>query len=281
MLCVVALLVVSSGSFSSGQQTGPSAPSPLPDAQPAHVKVYAVGLGVTAPELLPLNMPPIPSAKCKKKADGKAVLFLLVDTAGLPRNVMFLQPPGTNLDKLALQIAAADRFKPGTHDGTPIVVAQALTMDMQACAEQKKDVTSIKTYWLRLRSQPIQELGPLPRAVEEAAIESSKSTWKNSDGVEIPIYRVGGSVTAPVVLSYPPARFSDEARRAKYQGACILSLIVDTKGMPQDVRVVKPLGYGLSEKALDAASQYRFKPAMKNGQPVPVRIDVEVNFHLY
>jgi protein TonB len=45
--------------------------------------------------------------------------------------------------------------------------------------------------------------------------------------------------------------------------------------------VVKPLGYGLSEKALDAASQYRFKPAMKNGQPVPVRIDVEVNFHLY
>jgi hypothetical protein len=44
---------------------------------------------------------------------------------------------------------------------------------------------------------------------------------------------------------------------------------------------VKPLGYGLSEKAIEAVSRYRFKPAMKNGEPVPVMVNVEVNFRLY
>jgi TonB family protein len=58
-------------------------------------------------------------------------------------------------------------------------------------------------------------------------------------------------------------------------------LVVDTKGLPQDVRVEQPLEYGLSEKAIEAVSRYRFKPAMKNGVPVPVKLKVEVDFHLY
>jgi TonB family protein len=96
------------------------------------------------------------------------------------------------------------------------------------------------------------------------------------------LYRVGGGVSAPVALNNVEAEFSDEARRAKYQGVCIISLIVDAQGNPQNPRVVRTLGMGLDEKALEAVRKYKFKPALKDGKiPVPVMISVEVNFRLY
>jgi periplasmic protein TonB len=96
------------------------------------------------------------------------------------------------------------------------------------------------------------------------------------------VYRVGGGVSAPVPIFTPEAEFSDEARRAKYQGVCLISLIVDAQGNPQNPRVVRPLGMGLDEKALEAVRKYKFKPAMKDGKtPVPVMMSIEVNFRLY
>jgi TonB family protein len=281
-LWVVGLLVSLGTSFSGGQQSSP-APSPLPDAQPVRVKVYAGGPGVTAPELLPPSPLPNPAEKCKKKqeVDGKVVLSVLVDATGQPRNLMFLYPLGNDLDKFALQIVSADRFKPGTHDGAPVVVAQSVEVNLQACVEQKKDDADKKTYWLRLRSQPVQKLGTLPQSPEEAVLTAIDLPLDVMSNATARFYQVGGGVSAPVLLNFPPAQFSDEARRAKYQGTCRLSLVVDTKGLPQDVRVEQPLEYGLSEKAIEAVSRYRFKPAMKNGVPVPVKLKVEVDFHLY
>jgi periplasmic protein TonB len=94
--------------------------------------------------------------------------------------------------------------------------------------------------------------------------------------------QIGGRVSAPVVLHSVEAEFSDEARRAKYQGVCLISLIVDTQGNPQNIRVARALGMGLDEKAIEAIRQYKFKPAMKDGKtPVPVMITIEVDFRLY
>ncbi|MGA2673551.1 MAG: energy transducer TonB [Terracidiphilus sp.] len=96
------------------------------------------------------------------------------------------------------------------------------------------------------------------------------------------MYQVGGAVSAPVPLNSVEAEFSDEARRAKYQGICLISLIVDAQGNPINPRVVRALGMGLDEKALEAVRKYKFRPAMKDGKtPVPVTITVEVNFRLY
>jgi len=96
------------------------------------------------------------------------------------------------------------------------------------------------------------------------------------------LYKVGGGISAPVALNSVEAEFSDEARRAKYQGVCLISLIVDAQGNPQNPRVIRTLGMGLDEKALEAVRKYKFKPAMKDGRtPVPVMITVEVNFRLY
>lgn len=95
------------------------------------------------------------------------------------------------------------------------------------------------------------------------------------------IYHVGGGISAPVPIYTPEAEFSDEARRAKYQGVCLISLIVDAQGNPQNPRVVRPLGMGLDEKALEAVRKYKFKPAMKGNTPVAVMMSIEVNFRLY
>jgi periplasmic protein TonB len=95
------------------------------------------------------------------------------------------------------------------------------------------------------------------------------------------LMHLGGGVTAPTLIYSPDPEFSDEARRAKYQGVCIVGLIVDTLGNPQNIHVVRPLGMGLDEKAMEAVRQYKFKPATYKGKPVPVLINIEVNFRIY
>jgi TonB family protein len=101
-------------------------------------------------------------------------------------------------------------------------------------------------------------------------------------GIGNSIYRPGtGGVTNPVPLVTPEAEFSDEARRSKYQGVCMISIVVDAQGYPRNPRVLRSLGMGLDEKALEAVQRYRFKPAMKDGKPVASMISVEVNFRLY
>ncbi|HVJ04956.1 MAG TPA: energy transducer TonB [Candidatus Saccharimonadales bacterium] len=95
------------------------------------------------------------------------------------------------------------------------------------------------------------------------------------------IFRVGGGVSAPRVLVKPDPDYSEEARKAKYQGTVVLWLIVDSNGKPRDVRVARSLGMGLDQKAMEAVRQWKFQPAMKDGTPVAVQINVEVNFRLY
>jgi TonB family protein len=95
------------------------------------------------------------------------------------------------------------------------------------------------------------------------------------------VFKVGGGISAPQAVSTPDPEYTEEARRAKSQGTCILWLIVDAEGHPRDIRVVRGLGFGLDAKAIEAVRQWRFQPALKDGKPVNVQISVEVGFKLY
>ncbi len=95
------------------------------------------------------------------------------------------------------------------------------------------------------------------------------------------IFRVGGGVSAPRALFAPDPEYSEEARKAKYQGVVVLWLIVGPDGRPRDMKIVRSLGMGLDQKAIEAVRQWKFEPAMKDGKPVAVQINVEVNFRLY
>ena len=93
--------------------------------------------------------------------------------------------------------------------------------------------------------------------------------------------KVGGGVSAPVVLFAPEPEFSEEARKAKVAGNVLVYLQVDANGHPTHVRVLRGIGLGLDEKAMEAVRQYKFKPAMENGRPVAVEMNVEVNFTIF
>lgn len=95
------------------------------------------------------------------------------------------------------------------------------------------------------------------------------------------VYQVGGSVRPPVVINTPDPEYTEAARKAKLSGNVLVALVVDSNGQPQNVRVARGLGNELDEKAVEAVQQYRFKPATRNGEPVPVDLKVEVNFQIF
>jgi periplasmic protein TonB len=95
------------------------------------------------------------------------------------------------------------------------------------------------------------------------------------------IFHVGGGVSPPRAVFSPEPEFSEEARKAKFQGVCTLGLVVGVDGRASNIRVLSSLGMGLDEKAIEAVKNWKFEPAMKDGHPVPVEIALEVDFHLY
>jgi protein TonB len=93
-------------------------------------------------------------------------------------------------------------------------------------------------------------------------------------------YRIGGGVSPPSVLHKVEPEYSEEARKAKWQGTVVLQLVVDDKGKPQNLKIMRSLGLGLDQKAIEAVEKWTFKPGMKDGKPVPVIATIEVNFRL-
>src|SRR5260221_13763087 len=94
------------------------------------------------------------------------------------------------------------------------------------------------------------------------------------------VFRVGGRVTPPSLLSKIDPEYSQEARFAKYSGTVALYLEVRPDGIAQNIRIVKGLGLGLDENAIAAIEKWRFRPGTKDGVPVTVPAHIDGNFKL-
>jgi periplasmic protein TonB len=92
---------------------------------------------------------------------------------------------------------------------------------------------------------------------------------------------IGGGISSPIPIYTVEPEFSEEARKAKVAGNVLVNLWVGTDGLPSHVHVIRGVGMGLDEKAVEAVKQYRFKPAMENGKPVLVELNIEVNFQIF
>ena len=92
---------------------------------------------------------------------------------------------------------------------------------------------------------------------------------------------IGGGVSSPELIFKVDPEFSEEARRAKFMGVVTVDIIVNPQGLPQNIRVVRGVGMGLDQKAVEAVKQYRFKPAMENGKPVAVELNISVNVDVF
>jgi TonB family protein len=94
------------------------------------------------------------------------------------------------------------------------------------------------------------------------------------------VYRIGGGVSAPSLLTKVEPEYSEAARKAKYQGVVVLYVEVDASGRATNMRVIHSLGLGLDEKAMEAVKKWRFRPGTKDGKPVTVAAQIEVSFRL-
>lgn len=250
------------------------------------VTVYFAGSDIVEPRIQPLDLSAVATDKCKHKSDGRVVLWLVVDANGHARNVMLLEPLGNDLDRAAIRIALMDRFIPATRDGVPIALGRSLELELRGCIDETRNDKGRKVRMMRLNGleeQKLLTLAGIPEQIALAPEDGAESPDPDgSSAGKLKLRKVGGQIKAPELLRSAEAKFSDEARRKKFSGTCVLSLIADPHGLPQNVHVVRPLGHGLDENAIEAVEMYRFKPAMTpDHEPVPVMINVMVQFRLY
>lgn len=262
--CVAILLVCFPVHSTPAQVPSPQFNSSEPD------HIYTVGKEVSAPELLPREFANVASGPCQSTESGKVQLSLVVDQTGKPRSIFFVRPLGIALDKLAIAVASADLFNPGKRNGIAVPVAMLLEIKLEGCLAQETDQSGNSALRIRLRSTPTQQLLPNKNAPPNKG--PHEIVHEHLDNGP---YRVGGIITAPVPIVTPEAKFPANNSAT---GVCVISLIVDANGMPQSLRVVRTLNPARDESALEAVNKYRFKPGTKDGQPVSVKMSVEVNF---
>jgi TonB family protein len=121
-------------------------------------------------------------------------------------------------------------------------------------------------YWQRYARTYLAQTTPTPAPV------ASQSN---------PLKRIGGGVTAPVLIESKEPEFTESARALKYGGNALINFWVHPDGSVSHVAIIHALGIGLDENALAAVQRYRFKPAMENGKPVLVEVNVEVSFKIF
>ena len=99
-------------------------------------------------------------------------------------------------------------------------------------------------------------------------------------GIDGGVFRVGGGVTPPTILFRVDPIYSEAGRKARYEGTVVLEAVVRKDGTIDILRVIRSLGFGLDESAVKALKLWKFRPGMRNGVPVDVALNIEVNFSL-
>jgi len=199
-------------------------------------------------------IPKYPKEARKAGIEGKGEVKAIIEPSGDVTAVSIVSGD-LKLAEEAVDAVRAWKFDPYSQNGKPVKVEQSIVFNF---THNKKQA----------------DLEPLPPPALARGVVRNISTGGG-------VYRVGGGVSPPRVISSPDPEYTKEARKAKYQCVCLVSAIVTEEGNTRNIKVVRAIGKGLDEKAVEAVSKWKFKPGMKDGKPVAVAVQVEVMFHLY
>ncbi len=216
--------------------------APLP-AQSGPVRISGpvrVSGGVIVGLCLSCPSPVYPPIALAAHVQGSVVLHAILSKQGTVENPQVISGPEM-LRNAAMQAVRSWQYKPYLLGAEPVEVDTTVTVEFR-----------------------LAEAAPPPQAVAMPA----------------DVRHVGGGVSPPIPIYTPEPEFSEQARAVKFAGDVIVSLYVDQQGMPVNVRVIRGAGMGLDEKAVEAVKRYKFKPAMENGKPVMVDLNVIVNFQI-
>jgi TonB family protein len=258
---LLVLLVLASGAAFAQQELPPSTDdgplniTPL-SLQPDKDGVYQVGSGVISPELVKPVPATYPPDAAETDVPHAVILSAVIGVDGAAKNIQVRNSRTSVYDDYAIAAVKQSQFQPGTLNGNPVPV----------------------WVWVRVRFIHLSPAIPMIRTAPRASGFGSFGQ-DAPDRQDDPLKLRPGD-TPPKAINNVNAEFSDEARRGKFEGVVLVSLIVNQEGMPTDLRVERAAGHGLDEKALESVRQYRFNPAMRDGKPVAVRINVEISFRL-
>lgn len=189
--------------------------------------------------------PEYPKKALKKKLEGSVVLRLSLDETGQVVNAVALSGD-QEFAEAAIRGVRKWKYSPYLINNTAVRVTTLVSIDFRLNGSGKPEITASYKDWL-------------PENV----------------------FKVGGSVSPPRAIYTPDPAYTLEARSEKYKGTCVLAVVVGVDGRSHEIRVLRPLGKGLDEQAIEAVKQWKFSPGKKDGQPVAVMIKVEVQFRLY
>ena len=217
---------------------------PAAAPQPESAKPMSVSAGVLAGQILTHVNPVYPLEAKAAHVEGAVVLRAVISKTGGISKLEVVSGP-QELQASAVAAVAQWIYKPYLLNGQPIEVETTITVNYKL--DDPAD----------LQSQDDESAaGVVPK-------------------------RIGGGVSAPVLIYSVEPEYTKQAREDKVSGSVLVNLWVDEQGKPEHVRVRRGIGDGLDEKAVEAVKQYRFKPAMEDGKPVLVELNISVNFEIF
>jgi TonB family protein len=202
-----------------------------------------------------------------------------VEAESLYQKALSVEKPDSPAAANTMHLYARFLQQQGRTDESAAMEKQARDLSQKAATDFARSLQASSTTDLRFRSDTVT----LPNGEVTTAINGGGGRGEDGNaqaGISGGAFRVGGSVTAPALLSKVEPGYTEEARAAKYQGTVLAYIEVGPDGRAHNIRVIRGLGLGLDEKAIEALSKWTFKPGTKDGQPVPVQATVEVNFRL-
>ncbi len=233
-----------------------AAPPIVAAAQDSNGRVQ-IGGGVAAGQIISKVNPIYPPIAKAAGVGGSVVLHAVIGKDGTVRQLAVLSGPsmlvGSAIDAVRQWV-----YQPYLLNGEPVEVDTTVTVNYS----------------------------PANSASQQSPDSPSSANNTDADAYHISgpddgVYNVGGSVRPPVATFTADPQYTESARKAKLSGNVVVGLIVDAAGQPQNVHIERGLGNDLDEKAIEAVQQYRFKPATRDGEPVPVNLKVEVNFQIF
>lgn len=177
------------------------------------------------------------------------------------------------------------RLVPETDEGTKHVRVQ-----IQIALAPSETAEQVRAALDRVFIQPNEDFSSMVPEFWQDYLHGSLKEKERDQNTRVPeltlpsgetAYKVGDNVKAPHVQYAPDPEYFGPARLTRLQGTTVLWVVIGRNGTPSEIQIWRPLGFGLDEQAVAAVKKWRFLPATKDGQPVSVRIFVEVNFRLF
>jgi TonB family protein len=219
--------------------------------------------GLAAPVPLPSAFSITPPKKCEE-LDGVVKFAAVISAAGMPEALETLGSSDARLVNFATELVKSQRFKPGTTYGANTAVAVELTVGLHTCAQREKRPIDGDFYRFTLRAHP-------PIALAVAASQTARDTVSTPHTEAAIAEQVGGRISAPI-----PTFITDPkipvSRKLPKRGLCLLAVMIDADGVPQNIHVVRSLDPELDSNVIEAVKNWRFKPALRDGS---ARVAVE------